>query len=156
MNGKEKADACIVQKTVWVQSIFEASDASEDKTTRGSRLFIWDKYRNKTQQYPYDILESKLHKKFKQTKVDDRLVGRILLVHMPFGFYQSAKEKHQKLIQDATRNFENVSAIIITSKESGRGRFMYNGVVLGSMTGIALPPNVLEKLNLIETMDLFD
>lgn len=86
---------------------------------RGSRLLIWNKYRDKIRKYPYEILRNKINTKFKQTKVDDKRVGRVLLVHMPFGFWLSADKIHKQLIDGATRNFENVSAIIITGRESG-------------------------------------
>ncbi len=146
---------CIAQIRVNTVSLFEAMDVPEDRKKRGSRLLIWNKYRDKIRKYPYEILRNKINTKFKQTKVDDKRVGRVLLVHMPFGFSLSADKIHKQLIDGATRNFENVSAIIITGRESGAGRFKYKGVILNAPGNFSLSPQVLEKLNVLERANLF-
>ena len=155
-NAVGHPDSTIVQMSVESHSVFNAYNAPEDKKVRKSRILIWDKFRREGQKHPYEILRKRINGKLKQTKVEDKSVGRILLVFMPFVFLGANSKAYKKVIDDVMRTFESISAVILISKEAGNGRFEYRGIVLNASTDFGLPLNVLQKLNQIEKSNLFN
>jgi hypothetical protein len=125
--------SCWSQTSIKANNAFESIGAPENKCRRQHHLYVWHNYKRQGLKDPYDILQSNLSEKLKQTKTTGNSPKRVLFAHFPFGIDKNKKnsDKQIELIRSASRNFDNIFAIILTTRQlQNTNRFMYNGVFI--------------------------
>jgi hypothetical protein len=126
-------ESCWASSKMQVKNAFESVGSSDKAINRQHFFFIWHNFPKQGLKDPYDILISNLSNKLKQTKSTKELAKRVLFAHLPFGVDKSKKnsDKQIDIIKNASRNFENIFAIVLTNRQlQNTNRFMYNGVFI--------------------------
>lgn len=149
---------CVDCMTSQIQSrgqIFKKIENGPEIKRKQSRIFIWfPEYED--DKSPYDILESKIARKIKQTKTINQDFGRILFVEFPYGLNVDDYKRHSKISRNSSRNFDNLSGIFLMERRiNGKNRFQYQGLLLDGASNNPIPRSFLSRINVIELGDIF-
>lgn len=150
-----EADLIVCRTLVMAENIFDVQKGVHGET-RGSRTLIRRGYDRTWPKNPYDVLDSRLGNKLKQTKITGGTYGRLLFVEFPWGLELENKEGvHKKLRENFTRRFPEVGAVALLERRPAGRHFGYRGTVLRGNEEAAIPKSLIERLNEVELQGLF-
>lgn len=148
-------DELMVAKWVSKEEIFRKDTKGKIQKDQ-SRVFVYRLSDESKMKSAYDVLESKISTKIKQTKISDPLYGRVLFVLFPYGLIASDHFTHDEIRLNAVRNFENLSGIFLFDRQiDGKNRFRYDGAALAGSSASTLPNAFFSALKLFEKTNLF-
>lgn len=156
--GKPAHNGCVCQVQYNARTVFEVSKMKAKEGVRGNRLFVWENFKRDLHKNAFNILKDKLNSKLKQTKINDPTVGRILIAEFPFGlFFEGRLEsRHEEILKQAERNFENISCIILCERRANEiNRFGYRAMFLPSGNKVSFPERLYQNLLQLEMGDIF-
>lgn len=124
---------CRTSSRIIGKNVFESTGSSGKRNIGQHYIYVWHNYKREGIKGPYEILESKLSTKLKQTKSTVVISKRVLFAHFPFGIDKTKKnsDKQIEIIRNASRNFDNLFAVVLTTRQLQKtNRFMYKGVFI--------------------------